>query len=92
MFVKIISVIVPVLFVLALGYAAGRFKAFDGDQVSVISELVMDFALPASLFVGTVRTSRAQLFQQVPFFLALLISLLGLYLVALLLGLFVFRY
>ena len=91
MLVQIISVLVPVVFVLVLGYIAGRVKTFDSDQVAGISELVMDFALPAGLFVGTVQTSRTQLFQQGPFFLALLISLLGLYLVALLISHFVFH-
>ncbi len=92
MLIQIISVLVPVFFVLALGYAAGRVKAFDSDQVTGISDLVMDFALPASLFVGTVRTSRTQLLQEGPFFLAVLISYCGLYLVALLVGRFVFRH
>jgi malonate transporter len=50
-----ITVLVPVLFVVLLGYVAGRAKAFDADQVSGVNELALDFALPASLFVGVVN-------------------------------------
>ena len=60
MFLQILSVLLPVFFVLLLGYFAGRAKAFDSDQVAGLSELVLDFALPASLFVGTVRTPRTR--------------------------------
>jgi malonate transporter and related proteins len=55
---QILTIIVPIIFVLLLGYAAGRAKNFDSDQVAGINELVLDFALPASLFVGTVSTPR----------------------------------
>ena len=47
MLVSSFSVLLPVLFVLALGYFAGRAKEFDTDQVKGINELVLDFALPA---------------------------------------------
>ena len=66
MFLQILTIIVPIFFVLLLGYAAGRAKEFDSDQVAGINELVLDFALPASLFVGTVSTPRDQLLQQGP--------------------------
>jgi hypothetical protein len=42
-----------VLFVLGLGYWAGISKRFDADQVKGVNELVLDFALPAIMFVGT---------------------------------------
>ncbi len=63
MFLQILTIIVPIFFVLLLGYAAGRARAFDSDQVACINELVLDFALPASLFVGTVSTPRTQLLR-----------------------------
>jgi malonate transporter and related proteins len=91
-FLQILSVLLPVFFVLLLGYFAGRAKAFDSDQVAGLSELVLDFALPASLFVGTVRTPLAQLLQQGPLFLTLFITLVGFYLVVLLLGWLIVRH
>jgi malonate transporter len=92
MFSLILTIIVPIFFVLLLGYAAGRAKKFDSNQVAGINELVLDFALPASLFVGTVRTSRDQLLEQAPFALAMLIGMAGLYIVVLRLGRSLFRH
>ena len=42
---------------LVLGYWAGRSKKFDADQVKGVNELVLDFALPAIMFVGIVKTT-----------------------------------
>jgi predicted permease len=92
MLLHVLTIIVPIFFVLLLGFAAGRARAFDGDQVAGINELVLDFALPATLFVGTVRTSRAQLLQQGPLLLALLVSVVGLFGVVALLGRSLFRH
>jgi malonate transporter len=92
MFLQILTIIVPIFFVLLLGYAAGRAKEFGSDQVAGINELVLDFALPASLFVGTVRTPRDQLLQQGPLVLALLIGTVGLYVIVFLLGRKFFRH
>jgi malonate transporter and related proteins len=92
MLLQILTIIVPIFFVLLLGYAAGRAKEFGRDQVAGINELVLDFALPASLFVGTVSTPREQLLQQGPFVLALLVGIVGLYVIVLLLGRQLFRH
>jgi malonate transporter and related proteins len=92
MLAQILTVIVPIYFVLLLGYVAGRAKAFDKDQVAGINELVLGFALPASLFVGTITTPRAQLLQQGPLFLAMLISVVGLYVTAFFISRLLFRH
>jgi malonate transporter and related proteins len=92
MLLQILTIIVPIFFVLLLGYVAGRAKEFGSDQVAGINELVLDFALPASLFVGTVSTPREQLLQQGPFVLALLVGIVGLYVIVLLLGRQLFRH
>ena len=44
MLASTVSVLIPVLFVVLLGYGAGRLKEFDADQVAGINELVLDFA------------------------------------------------
>jgi hypothetical protein len=92
MFAQILTIIAPIFFVLLLGYAAGRAKRFDGGQVAGINELVLDFALPASLFVGIVSTSRDQLLQQGPLVLALLTGITGLYVAVLLIGRHLFQH
>src|SRR5436190_22755581 len=75
------TVVLPVFFVLALGYFAGRARKFDPDQVAGLNELVLDYALPAMLFVATVKTPRARLLSEGAYALALLIAIVGLFLV-----------
>ncbi len=68
------SALVPVLFVLVLGYWAGKHHSFDQEQASGFSTLALSFALPAALFVGMAQLKREQLLQQGPLLLALLLS------------------
>ncbi len=91
-FFSAVGVLLPVLFVLALGYLAGRAKRFDSDQVAGLNELVLDYAFPALLFVGIVRASRILLFAEAPFVLALIVAALGLFLVVALLSVLVLRH
>lgn len=85
-----ITIVTPIIFVLALGFFAGKKQAFgkSSDSISVINELVLNFALPASLFVGTISVTRTQLLGDTGLFISLLISLL----VAYFIGLFVAKY
>jgi malonate transporter len=80
MILSAITVLLPVFFVLGLGYIAGRAKQFDADQVHGLNELVLDYAMPAMMFVATVKTSRGQLLSEGLFALALLVAFLGLFL------------
>jgi malonate transporter and related proteins len=48
----LLGALLPVFFVLALGYIAGKRNAFDADQAAGLSKLALSFALPASLFVS----------------------------------------
>jgi predicted permease len=80
MILSAITVLLPVFFVLGLGYIAGRAKQFDADQVRGLNELVLDYAMPAMMFVATVKTSRGQLLSEGLFALALLVAFLGLFL------------
>jgi malonate transporter and related proteins len=86
MFASTVSVLIPVLFVVLLGYAAGRARNFDSDQVAGINELVLDFALPASLFVGIVGISRTELSSSLSFLLVVLAALVITYAIAFVIG------
>ena len=44
--------LLPVFFVLALGFLAGKRNSFDSDQAAGLSNLAVSFALPATLFVS----------------------------------------
>ena len=57
-FLNALEVLLPVLFVLALGFWAGRSKQFNSEQVQGLNELVLNYAFPALLFVAIVRASR----------------------------------
>src|SRR5246127_5573935 len=92
MFAEILNIVFPIFFVLLLGYAAGRTNQFDSHQVAGINELVLNFAVPASLFVGTVGVSRTQLLRETPLLMAMLVSLVGMYIVVFLLGKMLFRH
>jgi malonate transporter and related proteins len=91
-FLSALGVLLPVIFVVALGYWAGRTKRFDSDQVAGLNELVLTFAFPALLFVAIVHASRTTLFGEFHFVLAMIIASLGLYIVVALLSVFVLRH
>lgn len=79
----LIAALVPVFFVLALGYFAGKRNAFDADQTAGLSKLALGFALPAALFVSMTEIRRDLLLQQGGLVLALLIAHVGLFLTVL---------
>ena len=60
----LVSALLPVFFVLALGYVAGKRNAFDADQAAGLSKLALSFALPASLFVSMTDIRKDLLLQQ----------------------------
>jgi malonate transporter len=78
----LVEALLPVFFVLALGYFAAKRNAFDADQAAGLSKLALSFALPASLFVSMTDIPRDLLLQQGRLVLALILSHAGLFLVA----------
>jgi malonate transporter len=74
--------LVPVFFVLALGYFAGKRNAFDADQAAGLSKLALTFALPASLFVSMTDIRKDLLLQQGSLVLALILVHVGLFVAA----------
>jgi predicted permease len=84
MILTAITVVLRVFVVLALGYFAGRARKFDPDQVAGLNELVLDYALPAMLFVATFKTPREGLLSEGSYALALLIATVGVFLVVVL--------
>jgi malonate transporter len=75
----LLNALVPIFAVMALGYCAGWIRDIDNHHVGELNALVMDFALPASLFVSTAATSRALLLAQWPLLLVFSLSMLALY-------------
>jgi predicted permease len=77
----LVGALLPVFFVLALGYLAGKRNEFDADQAAGLSKLALSYALPASLFVGMAEIPRELLLQQGRLVLALILAHVGLFLV-----------
>jgi malonate transporter and related proteins len=91
LFYSTLTAISPAIFVLLLGYSAGRAKRFNADQVKGINELVLNFALPAALFVGIVGTSSSRIEHDLYFFLAIWVVLFVFYGRSLAIGRFLLR-
>ena len=69
--------LIPVYFVLGLGFYAGARGRIDNRSTASINILLMHFALPCSLFLGVARTSVTLLHDQTPL-LAILTIAMGL--------------
>ena len=78
----LVGALLPVFFVLALGFLAGKRNSFDADQAAGLSKLAVSFALPAALFVGMTHIPKDLLVQQGSLVLALILSHAGLFLVS----------
>ncbi len=88
----IIQDVISIFFVLALGYAGGRQALFDQDQAAGFNHLVLNYALPATLFVSIVNSTRKELFSDITMLLVSIGVLLGWYFIAFLVAMFVFRH
>jgi malonate transporter and related proteins len=77
----ILLALAPIFFVLALGFGAGRMRIVDNLHVDGLNALVMNFALPASLFAATASAPRSEMFAQAPLFAILGAVMLVLFLV-----------
>lgn len=78
----LVGALLPVFFVLAVGYVAGKRNSFDADQAAGLSKLAVTFALPATLFVSMTDIRRDLLLQQGRLVLALILAHAGLFVVA----------
>jgi len=87
----IAEALIPVFFVMFLGYFAGARRIIDNQQVASLTVLVMTFALPAALFVGVAQTSRSGLEENGKLVLVLVISMLVIFGITFALNHYIFR-
>lgn len=57
----ILYAIVPIFAVMALGYFSGKAGAFSGNDARTLNKVVLNYALPAALFVSIVKANREML-------------------------------
>ncbi|MDR3517990.1 MAG: AEC family transporter [Azospirillaceae bacterium] len=70
------TALIPVFFVMLLGFFAGKRKIVDNKNVASINHFLMMFALPAALFTAIARTSREVILMNANLMLVLALSLL----------------
>lgn len=73
----ILYAIVPILAVMLLGYYSGKTGAFTGENARTLNKLVLNYALPAALFVSIIKANREMLGLDVKLTLISCIVLIG---------------
>ncbi len=81
MYMMIASALVPVFFVMALGYFAGKRGIVDNVNIKSLNMFLMMFALPAALFTAIASTPRDVIVQNASLMGVLAISLLVVFVV-----------
>ena len=80
MITLILTALLPVFLALALGYFAGARKLVDNHNVASLIALLMQFALPITLFVSIARTPQQVILQNARLSLVIALTLLTVYL------------
>ena len=88
----ILSALAPIVFTLLLGFVAAWRHDFGPKEASVLNRMVLLYAVPLALFVGTVGTRRADLVQDIAFVVAIFVAIVGFYVLVFVLFNFVFRF
>ncbi len=84
----ILYAIVPIVVVMLAGYISGKKGAFNGDDAKKFNKVVLDYALPAALFVSIIQASREDLAKDLKLTLVSLIGIMGCFMLVY----FVFKY
>jgi malonate transporter and related proteins len=88
----ILSALAPIVFTLLLGFVAAWRHDFGPKEASVLNRMVLLYAVPLALFVGTVGTPPADLVQDIALVVAIFVAIVGFYAVVFVLFHFVFRF
>lgn len=73
----ILYAIVPIIVVMLAGYISGKKGVFSGDDAKKFNKVVLDYALPAALFVSIVQASRDDLVKDARLTLVSTIAIMG---------------
>ena len=88
----ILSALSPIVVTLLLGFVAAWHHDFGTKDASVLNRMVLLYAVPVALFIGTVGTPRGGLIKEVPFAVAICAAIVGMYTIVFLLFRFMFRF
>ncbi len=84
----ILYAIVPIVVVMLAGYISGKKGVFTGADAKKFNKVVLDFALPAALFVSIVQATREDLANDLKLTIVSLVGIMGCFMLVY----FVFRY
>lgn len=71
--------LVPIFVIMILGYISGKKGEFDGQNARSLNKFVLNYALPAALFVSIVKADRSMLFSDIKLSLVSLAVIVGCY-------------
>lgn len=72
----ILYAIVPIVVVMLAGFISGKKGIFNGDDAKKFNKVVLDYALPAALFVSIAQSSREDLAKDIKLTLVSLIGIM----------------
>jgi malonate transporter len=88
----VLAALAPVVVTLLLGFVAAWRQDFAAKDAAVLNRMVLLYAVPVSLFVGTVSTRRGELVQDVAFAVAMCVAIIGMYTLVFLFFRFMLRF
>jgi malonate transporter len=91
MAVMVIEALVPIFFVIFLGYFAGARRIINNQHVASLTVLLLTFAVPVAAFVGIAQTSRSGLEENGKLVFVLVISMLVIFGITFAINHYVFR-
>lgn len=74
-----ITDLVPIFVIMILGYVSGKKGEFNAQNARSLNTFVLNYALPAALFVSIVKADREMLFSDVKLSLVSLVVIVGTY-------------
>lgn len=77
----ILYAIVPIVVIMLAGFIAGKKGAFSGDDAKKFNKVVLDFALPAALFVSIVQSTRDMLYNDLKLSIVSLVVIMACFMI-----------
>src|SRR5271154_6506870 len=88
----ILGALLPMVVTSLLGFIAAWRHDLGPKDASILNRMVLLYAVPLTLFAGTVTTSRTALSRDIPLVIALCLAIIGLYAVVFLFHRIIFRF
>ena len=73
----ILYAIVPIIVVMLAGYISGKKGIFSGEDSKKFNKVVLDYALPAALFVSIVQSTREMLARDIKLSIVSLVGIMA---------------